>query len=469
MWNPENKIRGTYRLKSGVQIGFTAQGGELLFSESGMHATLDTMKLKEKDELNLIARALYSQAQNGYDPDSGVKSAAAHVVLDKNTGERRVFIASNANSRSRQQRPHAEVNALVIAKNAIEGQHFTVEKTYLTLFNPKGNNLYPATPCGHCREDLTDKKFVALDAELYCLPSLNPDKLPDKIPVITISDHPDIQEAKGNTAFKMKMMYLARKALPIPATAEEIDDWKQEMEKGIEYATNPEIPFNPIPIDIATRDQMLEQIAQGNSGRLLHLEGSHQTLANINQQLTNMIKSACHQHPDTLADLHKVRAAIAVRENGDVYGGTYVDLKTHSAKPQAEVMALGNALNTKDIKAIYIMEMDQKYIQKSLDSNEPPTLKMPYPEALDGIMKSSHSPQGEQSPSPNNVVAGSQHSRCMIHTIALNDGSVPEAQLKTGMVSVPIEKLLIAPFQAPTMHQGRAFTEPVKAPVTGCC
>ncbi len=489
MWNPENPVKGIYRLKSGAEIGFTLQGGELLFSKSGQSITLDQMKLSPIDQLNLISRALYAQAQNGYDPDSGVKSAAAHVVRDYSNskdGELRVFVASNANSRSRQQRPHAEVNALVLAKNAIKNQDFKVEKTYLTLFDPNGQNKFPATPCGHCREDLTDTNFVDPDAELYCLPSYNPTKITDKLPLITICDqyskeHPDITKTQSGQAFKMKMMNLARTSVPINVTArEDIDYWKDQMLQGIEYVKKPDnkIPFYPVIIDDATRDEMIKLAQTGNTGRLLYLEGEQGTLPRINQQLANMIKTACNQHHDKLDDLHKVRATLAVRANGEVYGGTYVDIKpqsdqsktkAHSAKPQAEVMALGNALNAKDIVTIYTMEMDERYIARSLKEEGAPELKMPYTEALDGIMKSSHSPHIEPRLSPDNVVAGAKHSRCMIHTIALNNGVVLEEKIKQGMVSMPIEKLLIAPFQAPTMHHARASAESVKAPVTGCC
>lgn len=469
MWNPDNTVKGSYRTPSGEEFAYTLQGGEMLFSKSGQSASFGELGLNETEQLNLISRALYAQAQNGYDPDSGIKTAAAHVVRDEITGERRVFVASNANSRSRQQRPHAEVNALVFAKNAVKDQNFKVEKTYLTLFNPKSDNKIPATPCGHCREDLTDKKFVDENAQLYCLPSLDPDAV-QTIPEIAVSNQPNISQTPLNHAFTMKMMDMARKPLPIGATTpDDINYWKDHMKQGIDYAKKPdaEVPFRPVRIEQSVRDEIAKLAETGNSGRLLHLESEHGTLPRINQQLANMIKTACQQNADSLGQLHKVRACLAIRENGEMYGGTYIDIKTHSAKPQAEVMALGNALNVKDIKEMYLMEMDENYIARSLKEEGAPKLKMPYPEALDGIMKNSHCPEVPAMPSPTSTINTANHSRCMIHVIALNNGDLPEEKLKKGMVSAPIEHLLSSPFQAPTMHQGKVVAN--IGHVSCCC
>ena len=458
-------------------IQWRLAGAELEFFENGEPRTLEALELTPKQQLNLISRALYHKADNGYDPDpSATKVAAAHVVYDKHSGQRRVFVAANANHRARSQRFDAEAVALAQAKHMLGVGNFMVEATYLTLHN-KGTRM--STPCGTCREELTNPDYIAQDAKLLCVPYFSPEEAeqPDfelSIDDQTQSPEPDIAHTPPRHAFMMNMMDLhPLYEIHMPETTPDgKTSWCDKLRAGVEHATDLQPAMLPLELDDDMKVRIIDTIGVGEDNRVAMLENDGYTLENVNAYLSTKLKAAYNKHVHSEADkdkFHKARAVLVVRENGEVYSSVYVDAKGLGAKPPGEIAGLSNAFNARDIKEVFVMELDPKNIERICNDCEEkdaqaeqghkgPKVRTFYAEALDRIFKSSYRAENvyedatrmdirQQYKAPEDRKP--MHTRCMMHVLPLNDGTLSREELLHGTQSLRIEDVYPNAYKSP--------------------
>jgi len=478
--------RGEFQPIGAVEpVKFTIENNQVRFTRGGKRVAFDDLMLSPEDELNLMSRILYKQVEMGYD-NSGIKTAAIHVVEDSKTHESHIFVASNANHRASTQKYCAESLALGIVKTNIKVGDFKVKKTYLTLKNendlPKGETRIPACPCGVCREELTNERYVDDDARLIAVPYFLPEetKRPNfRLKLFDQSNQPspDVTRTPPDHAFMMRTMDL-NPIYEVQINTANLDvgaRWKNHMRGGVRgIIEKKEIQQLQVTNAEMMRDVMTV-IGSGEGGRVPLLEnkapsGSDQgyegyTVDRINDYLVNKIKSAYNKHEVAAKEgrVHKIKAVLVVRANGEVYEGTFVDIKGHGSKPQAEVSAITNAFNANDIKEVFVMEMDEDYIGRTLKQRQIPMVRTFYAEALEQLYKGSY--RGEEvlqsiNGMPISIDRDEGHTRCMLHILPLNEGNLQHDRPKFKefcdhvMVSVPIEMINANAFLSPSSQSG---------------
>ncbi len=475
-------IHGESRLPAGAKVKVEIRNREVFLScydAWGSRALpIDALNLEEVDKVNLLGQAIYRYAQRGYDPDTNAKAGACHIVDDLTKLQKdgrptqRIFIASNQNHVSRLQRPDAEANALNHAKDILKGQ-LRVRETYLTLSHNDTEPNDIITPCGTCREEMTNPKFVAEDALVYCFPC----KKPNEGQVYGIDDQteavePDFTNTPNNHVFKMKTMRLVPNKrvkfadrLGVKRTAEMIKEGWDWVKNG-DYSHG-EDGFLPLTEDAETQKKHFEAEEEGRNSELPIIQGENFTLSNIDMFLKNKLKAAYRdlsQRNDDKVDIEKLsrmRAVVIVVE-GDpdakdpamredkCYSSMYIDGQGLGAKPLGELSAMSNAFNPTRVKEVFMMDIKPAHILNML-ADDKPFARNIYSEARDRLLKSARikDPEEWKKPSHRNILNEMIHGRCELHTIPLTSGKRTDEELKQLMKTETIEKSYACAFNSP--------------------
>lgn len=436
----------------------------------GEEVAINALGLSEKDQMNLMGQLLNRYAKRGYDPDkSKTNAAACHVISDYTHLDgwghpiQRVFIASNQNHRPRSQRPDAEVRALDFAKEQIKNEldankaaELKIEETYLTLRHTKSKAGDIFTPCGTCREDLTDSTFVSEDASLYCLPYQEPgtEALLD-VDDQSLETYPNPLETPLGFALKQRMMSL------VPHRDVEFDqpvgnkDACEVAYEAMQLMQDGKPAAGYLPID---KKELATHNAQGRSSELPYLSGEGYRLDYINSYLSNRIKSACNDYfarGYTLDDLAKVRVSVMVLEDGRCFSSMYMDGEGLANKPLGEIASLSNAYNPTNLKEVFTMELDPEHIANqyarfAAGEQEVCTVRNVYPEALERIYKSAKVPPEKWGEESHRDVTGKQiEDRCVLHSLPLNAGDLSCEALERAMKSFGLREVMPGPYVAP--------------------
>ncbi|MCI5049167.1 MAG: hypothetical protein MRY32_02380 [Rickettsiales bacterium] len=435
-------------------------------NENLTEATLDELHLSKQDELNVALKALYYKIPMGYDDRSQTKTAAAHIITDmrdKQNPRHRMYITVNADPRSATQRFCAEANGIAMLKGNVGVDQFKVTKTYITM-DRKGPEGAHALPCGTCREELTNDRFINSNAVFVSVPYLPEKYGPGKEAQMDLVDRSDEVRAdisadgEEGKAFAMEMSNLSPTYKIGMKRHGEYDGqhWQQVIRRGLDYMRDGELP-KPLAVQKGSANEIRDILGRGDTARVPLLEDlgdgkNGYTLERVNKYLSNMIKNTCVEHQDALSQgkVHKIKAVLVVRADGRVYAGIHADVEGLSSRPLAESQALGNAYNKRDVKEVFVMEMDEEYIQKNFRSEEVPVLRTFFAEALHGLYNNRYS--GDEQlrdisgklhirSDPDLKSKPTNESQCWLHILPLNDGQLEGKELEDAVLSRPIEQV----------------------------
>lgn len=468
-------------LQKGDTVTCMIENNELMLNSvkvaGSRSVPIDALGLSEKDQANLLGQALFQFAKNGYDPDSNVRASACHIVDDTTHAQKdgrptkRIFIAANANHRARSQRFDAEAVALGVAKNVIGVGNFMVKETYLTLDQPKAPGEI-MTPCGTCREELTNKAYIDKDAMLYCIPFEEPmpyidgdgasdtphhmDNSGMEIDDQSQTDVPNPADTPKGHIFKQKTMDLVpykNVDFPREVNGRSMVDIMNEGRAWATNGANELDDFNALPVDAKALEQLHKT---GRSSELPYLNGEdgQVDIEKVNMFLSNKIKAAYNNLTSRTngsaiepEDIRKIRASVVRLQTGECYASMYIDGEGLGAKPLGEMSALSNAFNPTNVNEVYVMEYNPVYMDERMDERGP-NARAVYPEALDRIYKSTKHSFGEWTRRTQDGGEEMVPSKCMIHQIPLNNGALSKEALEQSTQKLAIQELYPGPYKA---------------------
>lgn len=439
------------------QVMWCVVNGELIFNIDGkpqkdFQAVRGTLKLSEADELNLLKQCLAQWAPRGYEPKNGTKSAAIHIIkTDSGKGATRAFIGANFNHVDEYMRFDAEALTMAKIKEALGGaEDFLIDTTYLMI---KHASSKLTTPCGTCRDELVH--YSDTNSKVVCVPFLTPEEAQSTTLALAVTkpyaaqhklsgDIPQcdtIGEVPTGHAYKMQMQEM----LPLLEVPVSSLQWQGRITEA--YYKLKSIPAGQLT-ELAHKAIM-------RGGALTELGEGH-SLQAINHYMVDSINQAYAQHTEHEGHIDRIRMVVVVAVDKDgkskCYSGISVMDKSLPEKPPADVAALMANLNERNVKEVFVMELEPERIEPSKKEPKKDTaryhrLDEPVdPEhslhtfkgrTLDRLNKNSvqNPPEKGRVDIRNEAIKG----RSMLHVIPYNDGNVSEKELKEGMVSKPIQ------------------------------
>ncbi len=468
-------------------------------------------------ELNLLKHVLAEWAPRSYEPETKTQSAAIHIIKDgASHNQRRAFVGTNLNHVDGYQRFDAEANTILKVKETLlkeeinrlkkEDEHFVIngkqvdinfaiDTTYLMIKH--GVSKF-TTPCGTCRDELlhhSDK-----DSKLVCVPFLSSEEAKKTELSLAVTPeyaeicfggedpydkHANINNVPERHAFKMMMSELLphREVDLVPDNETERGKWIDRIHSAYAALNRAETsPYYTLTEDQKQALQLLAQINESvqEPGRVRTLENvsteenilpnhyDNYTLENINRYMAETIKLAYGEHcPDgnKVTDskgretriVDRIRTVVVVTEDGKVYSGVNVMGPKLPTKPPADVAALMNGLNQKNIKEVFVMEMEPDRIApKEIKDEEEITERDPHRldysnkcldrlatftgRALDRINKNTYAEGDLGSPDRKNIRGQVIGARATLHVIPFNDGTLKKEDIESGMVSKPVSE-----------------------------